>query len=218
MLEQIFTSIASQEIADWRIVLVGDYVDRGPDCPGVIERLMKEEDYHGKEKFVCLMGNHDQCWANGETFLSEHTTDYQYRNLNEQWDKDLKKKHIEWIKGLRTYFQDDHRIYVHAGLAPDVPLEEQSPDNLMWIRGVEKIWHGKTVVHGHTPHSWSGPLIHRNMAGHLTSINVDTGCCFGRDLTAAIFADEKYMGFLRVASAHNSNDFLHPPTIHENDG
>ena len=54
---QIAADIMRVRPADWRIVHLGDYVDRGPDSRGVIEFLMRQTAMDGRN--ISLAGNHD---------------------------------------------------------------------------------------------------------------------------------------------------------------
>lgn len=77
---------------------------------------------------------------------------------------------------------------MHAGVRPGLPLPEQPDRDLLWIREPflsSRQWHGALVVHGHTPTANATPEVRRNR------INIDTGACFGRSLTAAAFRSNK---------------------------
>src|SRR6185312_6720943 len=54
---RINRDLAARGAADYRIIHVGDYVDRGPDSRAVIERLARMCD--ADPRVLCLMGNHD---------------------------------------------------------------------------------------------------------------------------------------------------------------
>ena len=72
--------------------------------------------------------------------------------------------------------RDERRLYVHAGIVPGVPLNEQPREALLWIRDEflsSDADHGFLVVHGHTPVESCFPDLRRNR------LNLDTGACFG---------------------------------------
>ncbi len=138
-----------------KIVLLGDYIDRGPSSRAVIETLMRgPSDPH--DSFTCLVGNHeamllasldDAGWrwdwlANGgDTTLSSY-------------GNDIPESHISWMRALPLRIEDEHRYFVHAGLNPFLDLDAQTPDDLLWIREPflsADFDFGKHVVHGHTP-------------------------------------------------------------------
>jgi serine/threonine protein phosphatase 1 len=173
-------------------LFLGDYVDRGPASDEVITYLMQEQ-ASNPSHFRCLMGNHDhmlclaadrsrsdadlvQWWANG----GEQTLDAY--GLDDP--SDLPVEHLAWIRALPFQTRDEHRLFVHAGVRPGVPLEAQSMDDMLWIREPflsSRRWHGALVVHGHTPTATCAPDVQANR------VNLDTGACFGGPLTAAAF-------------------------------
>jgi serine/threonine protein phosphatase 1 len=179
-----------------RYVFIGDYVDRGPDACKVIDLLMQKQLSEGS-RFVCLRGNHEQLliaaaaegrsdrdlmtwWANG----GEQTLDSY--GVNDP--SSLPAPHLEWIKALPFKFADHQRSFVHAGIRPGVAIADQSEDDLLWIREPflsSKANHGIFVVHGHTPTESGLP----DLRSHR--LNLDTGACFGGELTAAAFPDQK---------------------------
>jgi len=76
------------------------------------------------------------------------------------------------------YYETEKHVFVHAGLRSGLPLKEQAPDDLLWIRyefiNAEDDF-GKIVVFGHTP--FISPLIEKNKIG------IDTGAVYGGKLT-----------------------------------
>ncbi|HET7410115.1 MAG TPA: metallophosphoesterase, partial [Paracoccaceae bacterium] len=59
----IEADLAARPAADWRIIHLGDYVDRGPESRGVIEYLVGRS--AGEPRILCLRGNHDEMFAQG---------------------------------------------------------------------------------------------------------------------------------------------------------
>jgi serine/threonine protein phosphatase 1 len=188
-----------------RYVLIGDYIDRGPDARKVIDLLIRRQ-LSGGNRFICLRGNHEQMligaaaegrsdhdlmtwWANG----GEQTLDSY--GVNDP--SSLPAPHIEWIKALPLRFGDRKRLFVHAGIRPGVAIAEQSDDDLLWIREPflsSKGGYNTFVVHGHTPTKSRLP----DLRPHR--LNLDTGACFGGELTAAAFTDEKALPLFFVNS------------------
>lgn len=179
-----------------RFILLGDYVDRGPDAKGVIDLLM-EKQLRDPERFVCLRGNHDQMliaaadrersdsdlinwWANG----GEQTLD----SYGIDDPCEIPDEHLVWIRNLPLRATDAKRLYVHAGVRPGISVAEQSAEDLLWIREPflsSEHDHGLLVVHGHTPTKTGLPDLRPNR------LNIDTGACFGRQLTAAMFSNRQ---------------------------
>jgi serine/threonine protein phosphatase 1 len=175
-----------------KFVFLGDYIDRGPDSRGVVEFLIDLQTW-SPDEIVCLMGNHEAMllaaiddeanephWlrnGGGETLDSYRTPS----------PVDIPRKHIEWLRSLPKSHDDGIRFFVHAGVHPDRPLDQQNEHDLLWIRepflSSTKNF-GRLVVHGHTPLPDGVPDQRPNR------LNIDTGAVYGRALTAAVFTDE----------------------------
>lgn len=180
LLEQLLGMIEAAEEA-WpaeRVILIflGDYVDRGPDSRGVIDLLMAGL----PERFehVFLRGNHEetmlQCLYSDESFDSWASyggiaTAQSYGlNIDEntpireldgvaicrELANAVPQSHKEFLQALPTRVEAGDYLFVHAGVRPRVPLEEQSDRDCMWIRDEFLNYRGnfgKVIVHGHTP-------------------------------------------------------------------
>lgn len=178
-LDQLLEQVAPT--AEDQLVFLGDYIDRGPDSAGVIDRLLQLRDH--LPRTVCLRGNHEQMLLdfldnrNPGAFLAnggaETIASYQ---KDDRWPPPA--AHLEFFRDLRTLYVTEDFIFVHAGLRPGISLEEQDQEDLLWIRWEflesDADW-GKPVVFGHTPRQT--PLLKPNRIG------IDTGCVYGRQLT-----------------------------------
>ncbi|MBY3132234.1 metallophosphoesterase family protein [Rhizobium laguerreae] len=168
------------------VVFVGDYVDRGPDSKSVLDRIIAGPSEPWR--WICLKGNHEDmmvaAYADGQSravWLGngglETEISYGGRVL---------PQHLQWATDRPLMHVDRHRIFVHAGVDPQIPLDRQSQDDLLWMRfpvdQPGEYW-GKHLVHGHTP-SRSNPVT----TGNRT--NIDSGCVFGGKLSCAVFDDE----------------------------
>ncbi|NIQ94113.1 MAG: serine/threonine protein phosphatase, partial [Desulfuromonadales bacterium] len=168
--------------ADDQLVFLGDYIDRGPDSRGVVDLLLQLE----KElpETVFLRGNHEQMLLD---FLAG--TDHLAFLLNggnatlasyqtETSRPSLPAEHLNFFSNLRSHYIYEDFIFVHAGLRPGVPIEEQQERDMLWIRGEfinsDYDW-GKKVVFGHSPQP--DVLRKANMIG------LDTGAVYGDCLT-----------------------------------
>ena len=173
MAAAISADLAANPVEECLTVTLGDYIDRGPDLRGVIERLTKNP---FPTKFIALKGNHELMF---ETFLRNASIGSQWRKFGgletlvsygvpvgsvmlgndyKQAAEALKaavpQAHLEFISRLRTSLSVGQYFLCHAGIRPGVPLERQSAEDLLWIRAFfldSRADFGKTVVHGHTP-------------------------------------------------------------------
>ncbi len=170
------------------LVFIGDYIDRGHDSKGVVNAIL---DIRKRIKnVVCLMGNHEQMFLNyylegrdedlfmqnggTNTLVSYSITGAGTKHLTVPDD------HMEFFTTLQTFYSTDNYIFVHAGLRPGIPMERQHVDDLLWIRHQfinSPYDFGKIVVFGHTPLSFTTPLINKNKIG------LDTGAVYGGKLT-----------------------------------
>jgi serine/threonine protein phosphatase 1 len=177
-------------------ILLGDYVDRGPASNEVIALLMREQ-AAGECRFRCLRGNHDEMLL---TAAHPARTDADLMQWFDNGGKatldayglddpsELPADHLAWIRALPVRIHEEERFFVHAGVRPGTPLSEQLERDLLWIREPflsSRQWHGALVVHGHTPTANAAPEVRCNR------VNIDTGACFGRSLTAAAFRSNK---------------------------
>ena len=189
------------------VIHIGDLVDRGPDCKGVIQYLIDGQAQD--DRWVVIKGNHDRMM---EMFLREHPMVDTQLLIDHNWlhpriggVETLASYGIEVPEGIRTYqlhpkaraaVPESHRSYlanlpamyrlgdlcfVHAGIRPGVALEDQSEDDLCWIRKEfhqSDADHGPLIVHGHTP---IGEVTH-----YGNRLNIDTGAGHGKDLSAVV--------------------------------
>jgi serine/threonine protein phosphatase 1 len=171
------------------LLFIGDYVDRGPDSKEVINSIL--EIRKTVENVVCLKGNHEQMFLNyycerrdEELFMHNGglRTLISYGFMKEGRAENLvvPEDHMQFFTTLRLYYETDDYIFVHAGLRPGIPLDQQDVHDLLWIRYdfINSPYDfGKTVVFGHTPISYALPHVDKNKIG------IDTGAVFGGKLT-----------------------------------
>lgn len=167
-------------------VMLGDYVDRGPDSRGVIEHLRVES--QGRQ-IVALRGNHEVyildmqpqtfprwCRLGGrETLLSygldlsgfdETAVEACAPELIERAREVVPQDHMAFLAATQLTWRCGDYFFVHAGLRPAVPLAAQDPHDLIWIREEfldDDEDRGLVVVHGHTP--TPAPVIKPNRIG-----------------------------------------------------
>ena len=172
------------------IVTIGDYVDKGPDSKQVIERLLPGV-AEGR-RLVALKGNHDAmmvealrdpsrmpAWIakGGDAALASYGGD----------PAAVPEVHIAWLDRLQLMHVDAHRIYVHAGVDPEIALDQQSEATLLWKRypkGFPGGFGDLHVVHGHDNFP-EGPLLYQNRT------NLDTLAWRTGRLTIGVFDDDR---------------------------
>jgi serine/threonine protein phosphatase 1 len=166
---------------DDTILFLGDYVDRGPDSRGVIERLRRlPEETAGK--VVLLRGNHEDAWARcwrepdlGFLMPASNGCAEMYRSFVDgpalgddglpmaeygrlfQVKSWLPERVATWLDATLPWYEDEHAIYVHAGLDGEGTVWKHPRDGdrraMLWMREPDFYvrYQGKTVVFGHTP-------------------------------------------------------------------
>lgn len=168
------------------IVALGDYVDRGPDSPGVLDMLIELQNAC---RLVPILGNHDQMFLNvmrGELDLTlwmsvggaETLESYKYADGFEV----VPDQHVEFLENCVDYFETDTHFFVHGNYDAGVPLDQQSDTALRWRKLSEEVplphVSGKIAVMGHTPND-EGKIFD---VGHVRCL--DTCCYAGGWLTA----------------------------------
>jgi len=184
MLKKLMDKLPWRPDAD-RLILLGDYVDRGEDSCGVVEYIL--EISRRAERMDCLMGNHERIlldFVEGRDvstfFLNGGTSTLNsYRLSRHGYENALiPDEHIGFLRSLKPWVELDDYYVVHAGLRPGVELEDQSQEDLLWIRDsfiFSNYPFRKKVIFGHTP--FSRPLVMENKIG------LDTGAVYGNKLT-----------------------------------
>ncbi len=173
------------------LIFMGDYIDRGHHSFEVVEHLIDLKKRHSSN-IIFLKGNHEDMLERYLTTPDKHT--YLMNGGGETLESYLKQsafgwppipeEHLAFFGSLLLFHETKDYIFVHAGLRADIPLEMQTPDDLLWIRS-DFIWSdcnfGKRVIFGHTP--FLEPLIMPNKIG------IDTGAVYGHMLTCVKLPD-----------------------------
>ncbi len=190
--------------APHQVICLGDYVDRGPDAKGVVETLMA---LTKGPSWICLKGNHEAMMILALTTRRWSAVEHWTANGGERTLRSYGGKaripatHLAWLEALPLFHRDAHRLYVHAGLAPGVPIEDQDERTLLWIRDAFLAAPAASlpchVVHGHTPR-WRGKPdpARPEILPHRT--NLDTGAVFTGVLSVGDFEDERAGGPVEV--------------------
>ena len=207
MLALIEYDLAKRPCIESILVFLGDYIDRGHGSAAVIERLSSST-LPGTNHFF-LSGNHEQLFLDflnspvaGAAWLdyggSETAVSYVLNSaarrltppelvaFGEQLNRLVPESHKQFIASLVHYVEIDGYYFVHAGVCPGVPLDQQKPSDLLWIRDAFLNYDGmfeKVIVHGHTPRPRPENLLSR--------INVDTGAYATRKLTSVVLENDQ---------------------------
>jgi len=183
-----------------QLVFLGDYVDRGPDSKGVLDRLLA---LPAGFKPHYILGNHDQIlldfldnpflfrdwrdYGGRETLMSYGVTpprfdrEEAYSKARDALQSVMPQSHLDLLGSLQYSVTIGSYYFVHAGVRPGVALDRQAPEDLLWIRDeflLSNVDYGVVVVHGHTPMEEPIKLANR--------ISVDTGAYATGRLTAAV--------------------------------
>ena len=185
---------------DWRVIHLGDYVDRGPDPKGVLDLLIAA--VNEDRRMIALAGNHDLGFLEFLAYPSPHGLFARYGGVETalsygvQLDfnapaalaighaalsRAVPQRHVAFLQGLSLCESFGDFFFCHAGTRPGVPLETQDSRDLTWIRDEfldHTGLHPKVVVHGHTPSTEAEIRSNR--------VNVDTYACKSGVLTALV--------------------------------
>jgi len=217
LLRQLIEKIEADDVAsgqaDSLVILLGDLVDRGPDSRGVLDTVRA---WQQRRKVRVLMGNHEEMFVNAldreevlrhflrhggrETVLSYGMEREQYRAAKvaevQQWMRAaVPQEDLDFIASFEDRIVVGDYLFVHAGILPGTPLEEQRSKDLRWIREPflsHAAPHEHVVVHGHSISE--GPEDRGNRIG------IDTGAYDSGCLTAIVLeGDERRYLFAEEA-------------------
>jgi serine/threonine protein phosphatase 1 len=144
--------------ADDTLVLLGDYIDRGPDSRGVIERVLALQRHC---RLVPLLGNHDEMMLKVYDGRSELFVDWLLFGGNATLESyhtlrlsDVPAAHVEFLRSCRLYFETNTHFFVHGNYRAELPLDAQPIETLLWesLKARQPGPHcsGKTAIVGHT--------------------------------------------------------------------
>ncbi|MCG6858725.1 MAG: serine/threonine protein phosphatase [Salaquimonas sp.] len=220
MFAMIDADLRDRPIERRRLVMLGDYTDRGPDSNKVIDMLIaRGADPEWGDDFMCLRGNHDDWletflaapdpvgehflrWGGMETLAAYGVDTHGPRRSNAELSHDLNRllpaTHRRFLARLKPFHVEGDYFFVHAGVRPGIPLEEQDPHDLMWIRGEFHQYldsFGKVVIHGHTPND--------EIEVRRNRINVDT-YAYASGILSAVALEGRAYRFLQTGNNSGS--------------
>lgn len=190
-----------------RLIVLGDVCDGWPETKQSIDELLRIK------KLIYILGNHDYWtleWMNyndqkplwtrqgGAATLAS----YNYQPL---------EKHRQFLSEALPYFVLDNRLFVHGGFNPQMPLEDQPVEELIWHRdlayaaldfyykGIEvKLTSFDEVYLGHTPIPFNEPLFSCGIwlmdtgagwSGVLSMMNIETKEIFTSDAVPLLYPE-----------------------------
>lgn len=198
-----------RDSAEDTLVFLGDFIDRGPDAPGVVSDVI-ELQRAAPSRVITLRGNHEQMlldfvddslplWlappSGGERTYQQYTgmtpawkRDDELEKTRVQFLKLLAPEHLEFFRSLRIFYEDDYALYVHAGLDHGKHPEETDEYSLLWSRDMDfyKNYRGKPCLFGHTPTTFlplRGRLGRHGIYIFHSAIGIDTGYSYQSPLS-----------------------------------
>lgn len=205
LLEKIHDKIqhdSEKAIGRNTLVYLGDYVDRGMRSKEVIDALI-DAPLSGFD-IVHLRGNHEQAmldflehaeagfgWLQfgGKSTLASYGVQVrktprrleELESLRASLEAQVPDQHLDFLNGLKASHTVGAYYFVHAGIRPGRPLEEQTLSDQLWIREEftrHRAHHEKIIVHGHT--IADEPEVRENRIG------IDTGAYYSEVLTCLV--------------------------------
>jgi serine/threonine protein phosphatase 1 len=175
------------------VIFLGDYIDRGPNSRGVIDYLLTLQG-----RYTFLMGNHERMFL--DFLQGKERALFMYNGGAATLESyggfsRIPAAHLAFLDRLRPYHETEDAFFVHAGIRPEIPLQLQDPNDLLWIREEFYAYPGrypKTVIFGHTPM--------REVLMDEDRIGIDTACVYGNKLTCLILPSRD------VIQVHNPLD------------
>lgn len=214
-LESVLLQIEADGGPDAEIVFLGDYTDRGPDSRAVVQTLI--DGVAAGKPWHVLRGNHDRMFCrfvdegvlHDEQILSGKgwlhpalgglatlasygvaaSEDADVMRMLDDARDAVPRAHTDFLGNRPLTFEQDGKLFVHAGIKPGVPIADQIEDDLIWIRSPFLEYtdpHPLLVVHGHT--ALEQPQHFGNR------IDLDGGAGYGRPIYPAVFeGDDVWM-------------------------
>ena len=194
------------EIEHKKLVFLGDYIDRGPNSAAVLDILI----HHLPKGYetIFLKGNHELMLLEGleneraaltwlmngglktiASYLPALIFNWkkgQPLKLIKKFQQTLPNSHLRFFQKLQLSTQCGDYFFVHAGVHPDRPLEEQKEQDMLWIRDrflFSRKNFGKIIIHGHTPA--------KKVDEAENQIGIDTAAVYGGSLTALMLEGKK---------------------------
>ncbi|MGB6751790.1 MAG: metallophosphoesterase family protein [Xanthobacteraceae bacterium] len=205
MAERVAADLKTQSFEHAVTIFLGDYIDRGPDSKGVIERLASGD---WPTSIIALAGNHEEFlttfledagfldfWRSQGGLETLHSYGVNvgpamrgrdFEEVQAQFTDRFPKHHRAFAEALKDSVVTGDYFFCHAGVRPGVALDRQDRGDLLTIREPflsSSAEHGKVIVHGHTPAA--APEMRRNRIG------IDTGAYATGRLTCLVLEEDR---------------------------
>ncbi|MEQ8788972.1 MAG: metallophosphoesterase [Pirellulaceae bacterium] len=179
-------------VAGDEIVVLGDFIDNGPQTREVIDALIDLQDIC---RVVYIKGNHEEMLLDG--LNSSATREYWemcggFATINSYRYSgsidDIPPRHIELLQAARDWYETPSHLFTHANFDAHLPMRDQPVHTLRWSilepENVECHHSGKTAIVGHTEQS-NGEILDLECVqcidtscwryGWLTALDVHSG-------------------------------------------
>ncbi|QJU57605.1 serine/threonine protein phosphatase [Sphingomonas sp. AP4-R1] len=182
------------------LILLGDLVDRGPHSASVVERAIRLQ--AAGDRFHAIKGNHEEVMLGAlagdeaamrlflriggiqtlESYgvgLDDLPAGEEVETLIARMQAAIPREHADYLAAMADKVELGDYLFVHAGVRPGVPIDEQTPVEMRWIRDSfldHPGYHGRMIVHGHS--ITTEPTLRPNRMG------IDTGAYDSGVLTA----------------------------------
>lgn len=173
-----------------KVIFLGDCIDRGPKNRECVELAMSHRS---------ILGNHEE-----KHLIYRNNPDMQMSEVHTKTRNELSNEHLNYFESLPLFIRipASNAVAVHAGVLPDLPIENQPPHTLLHCQNIKppdrkSYWPSKAPAgYKHWVNYWTGP--ERIIFGHTVlskplvsewAVGIDTGCVFGHTLTAVILPD-----------------------------
>ncbi|WP_276120044.1 metallophosphoesterase [Pararhizobium qamdonense] len=199
---------AARKIESYRVLFLGDIIDRGPDSHEAMALVAQE--LRREASSVLIQGNHEDLMLRFIDRGREFSMNWRYNggdacvdsyvpmgsaiwgepdDQGPGWFRDELRsvftdgfpEHVELLRSAKPYVETERYFFTHAGIDPALPLDKQDPYKLRWDGKTLAAYYGplpKIIVHGHMITDGFLPEVHSNR------INVDTGAYASDRLTA----------------------------------
>ena len=174
-------------------VFMGDYIDRGANSKGVVDRIIEQSKTN---KCIYLMGSHEYAYLHRQDkYFNYLFWNYGGKETVKSYGslENIEKIHGEFFRSLKFYYMTDKYLFVHAGINPNIPFQDQSELDMVYIR--DKFIYSKhnlpqKIIFGHT--DFENPYIADD------KICIDTGCGKYKNahLTTLILDEKKKKKFV----------------------